>query len=118
MRYWSLPALTVSLYLLAKSRGRPESAGLTDLLLAVSVALMVHILERFQLWRDIVGLFDQTSRKTAQEFNDFLESAGKIGLAKIYPDRRDQKLKDALRTAVKNASKELWLLPWRFPDTT
>jgi hypothetical protein len=116
MRYWSLPALTVSLYLLAKSRGRPESGGLTDLLLAISVALMVHILERFQLWRDIEGLFERTSRKTAEDFNDLLQSAGALGLVKIYLDRRDQKLKDALRMAIKSASKELWLLGIAFRE--
>ena len=83
-------------------------ALLDHLLLIMLVALVVHLLDRYLLWKDVITRNRETLEKLTHEQNSLLNSVVEAGIASTYRSRFAAR-KDISRS-IKDANKRVWLL--------
>ncbi len=83
-------------------------ALLDHFLLITLVASLVHVLDHYLLWKDVINENRETLRHLTHEQNALLDSVSKSGIAATYSNRFAARV--AVRTSIKEATGRIWLL--------
>lgn len=82
--------------------------SLDHIFLILLVALLVHLLDHYLLWKDVIEMNRTTLDKLRREQNLLLDSVIECGITKVYRSRYAARID--IRHAIPKATKRIWLL--------